>query len=149
MSLRARDGLAVLLLVLALASTLWTLPGTLRFLASQHSAYADLTREQPNVVPQFQGLLPLDTERFFAARLRRGERYYLQVAPGRYFTGVDLPTAVRTFGRFLLLPAIAVTDPRQAEVILSVGTDPRTLGLRLGRVERLEGRAASVARVRR
>lgn len=141
--------LGALFLLLALASAVRTLPPALHFLSNQHSSYADVTRDDPNLVPQFQGLLPVRTETFFAARLRRGERYYIQVPPGRYFTGVDLPTAVRTFARFELLPAIWVADPHRADVVLSLGDDPAKLGLRYSKVERSDDGRASVATVAR
>ena len=142
-----RRTLGALFLLLALASALRTLPPALRFLSNQRSSYADVTRDNPNLVPQFQGLLPVQTETFFAAHLRRGERYYVQVPPARYFTGVDLPTAVRTFARFELLPAIWVDDPHRAEVVLSVGDDPAKLGLRYSKVERSNDGRDAVATV--
>ncbi len=135
----------------AVASTARTLPSTWRFLSDQHAAFADLTAAEPNVVPGYQSLLPLDVARFFRARLGRGDRYYLDVPPGSStLRGVDYPTAVRIFGRFELLPGILVVDPRQADEILAVGgADPKRLGLAYARIDRLTGSGASVAWVDR
>ena len=138
----------VVFLGLALASTAKDFGGTWSFLSDQHRSYADLTRDEPNVVPEFQTLIPVAAADFFFKNMRRDDRYYLQVQPGTFFTGVDLPTAVRTFGRFYLLPAVAVTDPRKATVVLSVGADPTKLGLRYQGVATAEGGRYHVARVR-
>jgi hypothetical protein len=151
--LSARTWLAgaavALVLVLAVVSTARGLPNTWDFLSSQRSAYADLTAAQPNLVPQFQALLPVQAAAFFQARMGHHDRYYVQVAPGTFFTGVDLPTAVRTFARYFLLPAVAVRDPHEADVVLSVGADPRALGLRYARVERDPSGRYTFARVAR
>jgi hypothetical protein len=133
---------------LALASTVKELGGTWSFLSDQHRSYADLTRDQPNVVPEFQSLIPVAAADFFFENMRRDDRYYLQVQPGTFFTGVDLPTAVRTFGRFYLLPAVQVRDPREADVVLSVGADPRKLGLTYQGIATAEGGRYHVARIR-
>jgi hypothetical protein len=146
---RARLGAVVLFLAFGVVSTLRTLPDTWSFLSGQRSAYAELTAEQPNVVPQFQSLVPVEAARFFFAHLERGDRYYLLSPKGTFFTGVDRQTAVRTFGRFYLLPAVATRDPAEAEVVLAIDADPRDLGLRYAEVVRGPGGRYAVARVRR
>jgi hypothetical protein len=146
---RARVGIVALFLAFAVLSTLRTLPDTWSFLSGQRSSYADLTAAQPNVVPQFQSLVPVEAGRFFFAHLRRGDRYYLLAEEGTFFAGVDHETAVRTFGRFYLLPAVAVRDPADAEVVLAIGADPRDLDLRYAEVVRAPGGRYAFARVTR
>jgi hypothetical protein len=140
--------LAGCFLALAAASIGRTIGDTWSFLSNQRSSYADLTRADPNVVPEFQALLPVTAANFFLAHVRRGDRFYLQVQEGPFIAGVDYPTAVRTFARFELLPAIAVTDPAQADVVLSVGADPRALGLDYVRIDRAGDGRYAAARVR-
>ena len=142
-----RTAAVAVFVVLALASTLTTYGDSWSFLSGQRESYADLTASEPNVVPDFQSLIPVEAANFFFAHLHRGERYYLLVREGTFFTGVDLPTAVRTFGRFALLPAVAVQDPREADVVLAVDADPATLGLRYASVDRAAGGRYAVARV--
>ena len=118
------------------------------FLAEQRESYADLTAAEPNVVPEFQSLLPVAAVNFFSSRMRRGDRFYVHAAEGPFIAGVDYPTAVRTFARFQLLPAIAVRDPQAADVVLAIGADPADLGLAYERVERSPDGRYSIARVR-
>ena len=146
---RARLAAVGCFLALAAISFGATVGDTWDFLANQRESYADLTRDEPNVVPEFQTLLPVATVNFFSSRMRRGDRFYVQVAEGPFIAGVDYPTAVRTFARFELLPAVAVRDPREADVVLSVGADPADLGLEYTRVERTSDRRYAIARVRR
>jgi hypothetical protein len=138
----------VLFLTLALVSTLRSFGDTWSFLTDQREGYADLTADNRNVVPEFQGLIPVSAQSFLFDHLRRDDRYYVQVQPGTFFTGVDLPTAVRTFARFSLLPAVAVTDPADADVVISFGADPRQLGLRYSSIARADDGRTVVARVR-
>ena len=96
---------------LAAFSTGLTFEGTWDFLQDQRDSYADLTAAEPNVVPEFQTLLPVSAVNFFSSRMRRSDRFYVQAAEGPFIAGVDYPTAVRTFARFELLPAVLVRDP--------------------------------------
>jgi hypothetical protein len=130
-------------------STGQTLPDTWDFLSDQRESYADLTAAEPNIVPEFQTLLPVSAVNFFSARMRRGDRFYVHAADGPFIAGVDYPTAVRTFARFQLLPAVLVRDPQEADVVLAIGTDPAGLELPLGRVERSPDGRYAIARVRR
>jgi hypothetical protein len=126
-----------------------TLGTTWDFLTDQHESYADLTAAEPNIVPEFQTLLPVSAVNFFSSRMRRGDRFYVQAAEGPFIAGVDYPTAVRTFGRFQLLPAVLVRDPAEADVVLAIGADPARLGLRLGEVARSPDGRYAIARVER
>jgi hypothetical protein len=126
-----------------------TLGTTWDFLTDQHESYADLTGAEPNIVPEFQTLLPVSAVNFFSTRMRRGDRFYVHAAEGPFIAGVDYPTAVRTFARFQLLPAVLVRAPAEADVVLAIGADPTQLGLRLGEVARSPDGRYSFARVQR
>jgi len=143
----ARLGAVGLFIALAAISTGQTLPDTWNFLGDQRESYADLTAAEPNVVPEFQTLLPVSAVNFFSARMRREDRFYVHAAEGPFIAGVDYPTAVRTFARFQLLPAVLVRDPSEADVVLAIGTDPGDLELRLGQVERSPDGRYAIARV--
>ena len=146
---RAAAATVAAFVVVAAASVAMTFDDTRSFLNSQHEAYAEVTDENPNVVPEFQSLLPVDVVNFFVAHLRAGDRFYLHVDEGPFIAGVDYSTAVRTFARFALLPAVAVSDPAHADVVLAVGADLRSLGLEYERVERFDAGAYAAGRVRR
>jgi hypothetical protein len=63
---------------------------------------------------------------FYADRVFRGDRIYLQIAPGR-----ARPDAIEAAARYYLLPAVVVADLADANVIVSFYQDPATLGVRL------------------
>jgi hypothetical protein len=136
-------------LALAAVSTGGTFDGTWDFLASQRESYAELTAAEPNIVPEFQTLLPVSAVNFFSSRMRRGDRFYVHAARGPFIAGVDYPTAVRTFARFQLLPAVHVRNPTEADVVLAVGADPADLDVPLGKVERSPDGRYAFARVAR
>jgi hypothetical protein len=138
----------LLVAVLAAASVLRTLPGTWSYLSRQHDAFAPLTARDPNLVAGYDSLLPSAARTFFAERTKRGERFYVQARPGPFIAGVDYPTAVRTLARYELLPAVEVDDPRDADVVFSLGPSPSALGLRYERIDR-DPRGYSAARVGR
>jgi hypothetical protein len=56
---------------------------------------------------------------------------------------------LQAFGRYYLLPAIAVQSPNEAAVVVSVGTDPATLGVPLGATVRDGENPYWVARIAR
>ncbi|MEP6977907.1 MAG: hypothetical protein ABI948_07610 [Thermoleophilia bacterium] len=126
----ARLAVAGLLAVTALASTLKTYPESWRFLHREHAQFAGDTAQDRLEEAAYANGIPIDAFNFFRAHLRRGDRYYVSAPSSASFTpGVDRSAALQTFGRYYLLPAIAVTTPGQATVVLSVGTDPKTLGI--------------------
>ena len=95
-------------------------------------------------------LLPVDAFDFFRSKRRR--RRHATTSPserGGFTTGVDRATAARIFSRFYLLPAIQVDAPAKADVVLTVGVDPHSLGVPLGRVAKFSGGNYFAARVRR
>jgi len=138
----------LLFAVLAAVSIVRTLPDTWSYLSRQHDTYAPLTASDPNLVAGYDSLLPPGALTFFAERAKRGERFYVQARPGSFIAGVDYPTAVRTLARYELLPAVEVDDPRDADVVFSLGPSPSALGLRYERIDR-DSRGYTAARVRR
>jgi hypothetical protein len=144
----AHAALAAAFLVLAVGSIVRTFPDTWDWLGAQRSQLQGLSAIDRVEAAGYKSFLPVEGFNFFRARLHPDDRYYLLAPPGNSFRGVDLPTAARTFGRYYLLPAIAVEDPRRASVVLSLGPDPRTLGLRYQRLEREPGVPWVVARIR-
>jgi hypothetical protein len=88
-----------------------------------YSAYTDLQRRRSplDAIP-----LPSDVFDFYAAHLRPGDRFYLDVKEGGY--GIfDLPTIFAFAGQFYLLPAVEVPDVRDATVVVSYYRDPGLL----------------------
>jgi len=140
---------AVLVLVLALASGLMDLPGTWDRLSAQRSQFEDLSAADRAREPGTSQLLPVDAFDFFRSRVGEGDRYYLAVTKGGFTTGVDRAQAARIFGRFYLLPAVQVDAPDKANVVLTIGVEPHTLGVELGEVTKYAGGQYFVARVRR
>jgi hypothetical protein len=135
--------------VIALASGLKELPGTWRWLSGQRSQFAHLSAQERAEEPGTAQLLPVDAFDFFRTELDKGDRYYLAVKRGTFSAGVDRATAGRIFGRFYLLPAVQVDAPANADVVLTVGIDPHSLGVRLGRVSKFPGGNYFAARVQR
>ena len=149
MAERARAFAALAVLAVALASGLKELPGTWRWLSEQRSQFAHFTAQEREEEPGTAQLLPVDAFDFFRTKLSEGERYYLAVTPGGFTSGVDRAQAARIFGRFYLLPAVQVGSPQEAQVVLTVGVDPHTLGVPLGPVEKFSGGNYFAARVQR
>lgn len=134
---------------IAIASGVKELPGTWNWLSGQHAQFEHFSAQERAQEPGTAQFLPVDAFDFFRAALREGDRYYLAVRRGRFVTGVDRATAARIFGRFYLLPAIQVDEPARADVVLTVGIDPHTLGVSLGPVGKFQGGNYFEARVRR
>jgi len=140
-------GLATL--AVALVSGLKELPGTWRWLSGQRTQFAALNAQERAQEPGTAQLLPVDAFDFFRSKLRGGERYYLAVTRGTFTPGVDRATAGRIFGRFYLLPAVQVDAAANADVVLTVGIDPHSLGVPLGPVAKFPGGNYFAARVQR
>jgi hypothetical protein len=140
---------ALAALALALASGLKDLPGTWDWLSGQRAQFKGLSAQERAQEPGTAQFLPVDAFDFFRAKVSTGDRYYLAVTKGGFTTGVDRATAARIFGRFYLLPAIQVDAPEKADVVLTVGIDPHSLGLSLGPVAKFQGGNYFAARVRR
>ena len=136
-------------LIIALASGLKDLPGTWDWLSGQRAQFEHFSAQERVEEPGTAQFLPVDAFDFFRSNARLGDRYYLAVTRGGFTTGVDRATAARIFSRFYLLPAIQVDTPAKADVVLTVGVDPHSLGVPLGRVEKYSGGNYFAAQVRR
>ena len=133
----ARLATAGLLAAVALASTLKTYPESWRFLHRERAQFSGYTAQDRLEAAAYANAIPVDAFNFFRAHLGRRERYFLAVPPGASTTGgVSRPAALQAFARYYLLPALAVTTLDDADAIVSVGTDPATLGFPLGEVVR-------------
>jgi hypothetical protein len=135
-------------LVIALGSGINDFPNTWNWLSHDHAQFAGLSAAERAQEPGTAQLLPVDAFDFFRSKVREGDRYYVAVTSGGYQSGVDRATASRIFSRYYLLPAIQVDDPSKADVVLTIGVDPHSLGVQLGRVEKFAGGNYYAARVR-
>ena len=143
-----RLALAGLLAATALASTIKSYPESWRFLHREHAQFSGYTAQDRLEAAAYANGIPIDAFNFFRAHLRRDDRYFVSAPASASFTsGVDRSATLQTFGRYYLLPAIAVTTPDQATVVLSVGQDPKTLGLPFAQVVRDGSNPFWVARV--
>jgi hypothetical protein len=139
---------ALAALVVALASGFKELPGTWNWLSGQRSQFEHLSARERAEEPGTAQLLPVDAFDFFRSKLRDGDRYYIAAKPGGFETGVDRATASRIFARYYLLPAIQVDQPAEADIVFTVGVDPKSLGVPLARVQKFAGGNYYAARVR-
>ena len=138
---------AVAALLVALGSGINDFPVTWDWLSSQHADFAHLSATERRQAPGTAQLLPVDAFDFFRRKLHDGDRYYIAAKPGWFETGVDRATASRIFARFYLLPAIQVDAPNDANIVFTVGVDPKSLGVPLKRVEKFGGGNYYAARV--
>ena len=135
-------------LLVALGSGINDFPVTWDWLSSQHADFAHLTPAERRQEPGTAQLLPVDAFDFFRAKLHDGDRYYIAAKRGGFVTGVDRATASRIFARYYLLPAIQVEAPGDANIVFTVGVDPKSLGVPLARVQKFAGGNYYAARVR-
>ena len=140
---------AVAALLVAVGSGVNDFPGTWDWLSSQHADFAHLSPTERRQEPGTAQLLPVDAFDFFRSKLRDGDRYYVAARRGGFETGVDRATASRIFARYYLLPAIQVDAPNDADVVFTVGLEPKSLGVKLGRIEKFGGGNYYAARVSR
>jgi hypothetical protein len=144
---RAGAAAAVAAFLVALASGIKDYVGTWDWLSGQRAQFARLSPAERAQEPGTAQLLPVDAFDFFRAHVRKGERYAIVVKPGSFQAGVDRPQAARVFARYYLLPAVQVADPARAQIVFTVGVEPKTLGIPLGPVEKFGGGAYYAARV--
>jgi hypothetical protein len=147
--IRARAGgaAAAVAVLVALASGIKDFAGTWDRLSRQRHEFAPLSPAARAQEPGTAQLLPVDAFDFFRARVHKGERYAIVVKPGSFQAGVDRPQAARLFARYYLLPAIQVADVSRAQVVFTVGIDPRSLRIPLGPIEKFSGGSYYAARV--
>ena len=79
----------------------------------------------------FGALIPtrMDVFDFYRRSLRQDDRYYMQVTDAP-FGAASRAVVVRNVARFYLAPAVEVSRPRDATVVLSYEADPGLLALR-------------------
>jgi hypothetical protein len=134
--------------VLALVSAWHTGPHRWHRLDQDYTAYrsyTDLQRRQAffSGLEEDPGVFA-----FFKQYLVRGDRVYYQVQQSGFSSFMDLPTAVETAGRYYLLPAVQVTDLREATVVVSWLADPGLLHVRFVTQKRLGLQLMFVSRIR-
>jgi hypothetical protein len=130
---RRRTAGALIVAALAFLSAAITFPHSWSWAGDQRSSFEGLS--SPELVFKYQQILPGDAVSFAQARLQPKDRYYVLSRNGSLFAGVDYPTALRTFTRYALLPAVQVQDPRNADFVIGVGADPGKLGLKYSKVD--------------
>jgi hypothetical protein len=86
------------------------------------------------------GLADLRVFYFWASRVHRGDRYYLNVKPA------SAPVLSELAG-YYLVPAERVIEPKRATVVLSWDRKPSAAGLRLRSSTRFSGVDATFSRV--
>jgi hypothetical protein len=125
---RLSNAFAVAASVLALASAWHSGRHMWHRLSSDYAAYSRYDAAARKHAPLAE--LELDDGIFdwYAQHVFRGDRVYYQVLPSGLGT-MDLPTAVKFGGSFYLLPAVEVSDPRKATVVVSYFADPSFLHL--------------------
>jgi hypothetical protein len=138
---------AIAVAALAFVSAAITFPHSWSWATHERSSFAGLA--SPTLVFKYQQLFPEDAVAFAQARMHPKDRYYVLARKGSLFAGVDYPTAVRTFTRYALLPAVQVQDPRAADYIVGVGADPGTLDLTYSKVDWDRKSGVAVAKVAR
>jgi hypothetical protein len=138
---------AALVTAISFISAAITFPHAWSWASRQRSSFEGLA--SPTLVFKYQQILPEEAVSFAEARLHPRDRYYVLAPEGSLFAGVSYPTAVRTFARYALLPAVQVQDPHQADYVIGVGADPGTLGLKYSKVDWDRNAGMAVAKVAR
>jgi hypothetical protein len=130
-----RAALAVLA-ALALASTAVGVAKVWPELGDQQARYRTWSDAEIAHAPAVHERLPIPVFDAWRAAVGPGDRYFVDLRPGRNRVD-ELRNGLvyRTFATYWLLPATPVDTPRQADVVLAYRTDPRSLGLRFRRVE--------------
>jgi hypothetical protein len=143
---RLRAG-AIAVAVLAFVSAAITFPHAWSWASDQRSSFEGLA--SPTLVFKYQQILPEEAVAFAQKRVHPRDRYYVLAAQGSLFAGVSYPTAVRTFARYALLPAVQVQDPHTADYVIGAGVDPGTLGLKYAKVDWIGQTGVAFAKVAR
>jgi hypothetical protein len=101
---------------------------TWRLLNDEHREYASYSEQErrhaPAVQAGFRGSLFDQLDSY----VEGGDRVYYQV-PHRPYGTLDLHDTVASLGRHYLAPAIEVTDPADATVVVSYHADPSLIDL--------------------
>ena len=96
-------------------------------LALEHAQYAGYTEQERRDALISEAGMPPGVFDFLAKYIAPGDRVYYQVQPSGFSSFGDLPTIVEQIGRYYFMPAVQVTNLRQATVVVSWQEDPGTL----------------------
>jgi hypothetical protein len=111
---------------LALVSVWHSARPTWDGLRTDYRVYSDYSEEgRVDAASQMAGIAG-GLFRFLSAEIGRGDRVYFQV-PRRSYGTLDLHDTIAALGRYYLLPAVEVTDPDDATVVVSYESDPGEL----------------------
>jgi hypothetical protein len=103
-------------------------PGSYRDLYDQRSRFVGMSEDERDRA--FGTLIPtrMDVFDFYRRSLRQDDRYYMQVTDAA-FGAASRAVVVRNVARFYLAPAVEVSRPSEATVVLSYEADPGLLPL--------------------
>jgi hypothetical protein len=144
-----RAAVGALAAILALASAAHSVSKTWDHLDRDHDRYAAMSELERRHAFAMQVGVPGDPFDFFAANVGRGDRVFYQVKPSGLGHFLDLPQSVAAIGRYYLLPAVAESDLRRANVVVSWEQDPALLGVELGEQQRAGLQLFFVSRIAR
>jgi hypothetical protein len=104
-------------------------PDSYRELNDHREHFAAMSEDEREQA--FGTLIPtrMDVFDFYRRSLRQDDRYYMQVTDAA-FGAASRAVVVRNVARFYLAPAVEVTRPKDATVVLSYEADPGLLPLR-------------------
>ena len=104
-------------------------PDSYRDLNDQRTRFDWMSEDQRNQA--FGTMIPtrMDVFDFYRRSLRRDDRYYMQVTDAA-FGAASRAVVVHNVGRFYLAPAVEVSRPSDATVVLSYEADPGVLPLK-------------------
>jgi hypothetical protein len=105
------------------------LPDSYGVLRDQRQYFAPMSENERDQA--FGTLMPtrMDVYDFYRRSLRQDDRYYMQVTDAP-FGNASRAVVVRNVARFYLAPAVEVSRPEDATVVLSYEADPGLLPLR-------------------
>jgi hypothetical protein len=123
-------------LVLCLASIVRTLTPTAIHWHSERLRFEAATARQSRLYAALISLPTVDPFVFegMRASLRPGDRYAIQIGLPR---SAAAGSWIETFARYYLLPHVMVSDPRDADVLLSFHATPHSLGIPVTGVHRV------------
>jgi len=125
---RSARAAAALSTLLALAAAATAAPGTWDRLGADARTYEGLSAKQREAAAsEAAGFGPTLFD-LLSRNVRRDDRIFFQVPHVPYGT-LDLHDSVAALGRFYLLPAVQVSSPSAATVVISYRADPSTLPL--------------------
>jgi hypothetical protein len=145
---RSRAAAAVVVLVAA-ASAFATFGKSWNLLSAMRASGVAQTPLQREHAPGDAIPLPMDRLDHYRNWLAADDRFWLDVNPSGFSSHVDLPSAVAALARFYLLPAVEVSRPADATVVLSWDHDPGLLPLRYSEQYREGIQVVFVSRIAR